>query len=113
MTGAEFKAWLASDWSRPNRASDDPMWDDVWVTVDGNGTDDPVISTIADDAAIVVEHGIIVFDQNRLDSDTMHASAHIRAWRKKRSEKTIVITVPVDRAPVVEEMLREAGVSFR
>lgn len=102
--GIEFKAWLNSPWS--TNPSDDPYWDDVWVIIDGEGTDDPIPEDIYDDSDVEIEHGVIYMHQNG-PAVGYSAENHFKRWKKNLDSMTLVIQFDKSKLDAVKAALAQ------
>ena len=102
MTGAEFKAWLNSDWGHP-----DTYWDEVEVTINGAITSDPDIDAIADSDRVCVLEGIMLLEGSQ--DKTLAASTHIKRWRQLQNEVHIAVRVPKERVVEFDAFIKTIG----
>jgi len=99
MTGAEYKAFMASDW--------DALLGLTNAYVDGqevqvNGADEPSdMDSIPDTAKVVIVCGCIMADE---DVDLSYEAAFTR-WKKAKTHTTVVVQVPNDTLPLFNECM--------
>ena len=97
-TGAQFKAFYNDDSIWPT----DAWTEDAEIKVDGAVTDDTYdLGSVADDALIVVEGGIVLGVSETIDPSL---EQYLKKWLKVQS--TVSMVVEVDRSK--EEALRVA-----
>lgn len=108
--GIEFKAWLESDWGgAPNL---DPWWDDIWVQIDGIGTDDPIPEEISDIVTVIIDTGVIYF-QNDEKLEGIDAVEHFKMWKKNLDTVTMIIQFDKGKHEAVKTALAQIkGVKF-
>jgi hypothetical protein len=108
MTGAQFKAWLNSDWGP------DAMWEEEDYTVNGAEVlEDEQYDTdkIADTDVVVLKSGIIFTDQNDIQHcPTISAVTHAKSWLKAQSTVTLMVDVPREHVEFFNEQF--GGMSF-
>lgn len=105
LTGAEWNRFY----------NDTTAWPDGWyhedavVSVDGvlDEYGDLDLSTVADDAEVVVSGGIIY--KGDYSSPGNSVEGHLRKWRKAQTMTNIIVEVPKDRLEAVKEMLASLG----
>lgn len=109
MTGAQFKAWLNSDWGP------DAMWEEEDYTVNGAEVlEDESYDTdkIADTDVVVLKSGIIFTDQNDIrHCPTISAVTHAKGWLKAQSTVTLMVDVPREHADWFATTIKGMGVN--
>lgn len=98
-TGAEFKAWINSDWG------DDSWWEDYEVLVNGEETDDYDTNAIADSDKIEVRSGVIIHK----NGDTTDAKKHFKAWQKKQTHVYVSVCVTKEKEAELRAFLATIG----
>jgi hypothetical protein len=100
-TGAEFKAWLASDWGA------DAWWDDYVLIIDGAEVDDYDEEKLADDAKIVIDSGVVYLDDTGEKSKS--ATAHFNAWKKSQTHTIVMVTLPKNELDEFKKLVESMG----
>lgn len=101
MTGAEFKAFMKSDWDALLGVTGAYV-DDSRVTVDGvNEPEDT--DTIPDTAKVEIHYGCIMANE---DVDLSFEAAYIR-WKKKQTTTIMCIEVPNEAVEALLKTLAE------
>jgi urease accessory protein UreH len=104
-TGKELKNYFDDKQAWPDGA-----WhEDECITVDGaNANDNDMdLTQVADDAKITIEGGIVLSDDQTTDGPTMES--HFRAWRKRQTTATLIVTVDKAQEAALRELIKQAG----
>jgi len=110
MTGAQFKAWLASDWGP------DAMWEDTQVIRNGELVDeerDSDPAAYADGDTVILVGGTIIPDQSVAASQMEYVDAvkHAKKWLKSQSVVTLMVEVPREHADWFAKSFEGTGVN--
>lgn len=97
MTGAEYRAFTASDWG------EDWYWDDTLFSLNGETVED--IGLVEDGDAIVILEGTI-FCGYQHDAKRIDAKTFARQWLRKQSHVTLSVEVPKDSLDEVTALLK-------
>ncbi|SCW95798.1 hypothetical protein [Ancylobacter rudongensis] len=99
LTGAEYKAFIASDWGHP-----DAYWDDTSFKVDGQKTDDIDDQALNDDAIVEILAGYFFADQ-KMSTRGVKATTFVKKWLKKHTTFTVTVIVPKERRDELMSLL--------
>lgn len=100
ITGAEYKAWIASDWGHP-----DAHWDDYQAVVDGVEVDDIDDDTVSDTAVIEIYGGVVLLGNGK----DMSAKSHFNRWKKAQTSATVAIEIPKDKLDELKARVAALG----
>lgn len=103
--GKEFKAYYSDKQAWPDGA-----WhEDDGITVDGVPAyeNDMDLTKVQDNAKITIEGGIVLKDDKATDGPTMES--HFRAWRKRQTTVTLIVTVDKAQEAALRELIKQAG----
>lgn len=100
MSGAEFKAWLNSDWG-------DGYWDEYELTINGVVVEDYDQREINDTDKIVVVGGVVF--QSPDDHNGCSAASHFRRWKKQSAVTFLSIQVDRDDRDALLDILAKFG----
>lgn len=89
MNGAEFKAWVASDWG------ENAWWDDYVIVINGEEVQDYDEERIANTDTVLVDGGIVFLDTH--GEKSVSATSHFKAWKKTQTHTVVLVEVPNDR----------------
>lgn len=110
MTGAQYKAFLATEWGP------DAYWEDTEIlkngeAVEGDRDSDPTLYADADTVTIL--GGTIIPDQSLPPSQHEHIDAvkFARKWLKAQSTVTLVVEVPRQHAEWFASSIKGMGVN--
>ena len=110
MTGAQFKAWLATEWG-PNA-----MWEETEVLRNGELVEQDVDSDpgiYADTDTVTLVAGTIIPDQNATPSamEYLDALKVARKWLKSQTTVTLMVDVPREHADFFAKSFESTGVN--
>jgi hypothetical protein len=94
MTGAQYKAFLNSDWGP------DAYWEEAEITINGNPIPEDGINddAIKDSDTMVITGGAICQDQVKHPHTWINAEPFARKWLKSLSTVTLMVDVPREHA---------------
>lgn len=100
MTGAEYKAFITSDWGHP-----EAWWDDTSFKLNGVEVDEIDDDDIPADAKVEILSGVVI-----VGDKSYAAKSFAKTWQKKQTVKSVVLNVEIARFEEFKAAI--AGLSF-
>ena len=111
MSGAEFKRFYgdAAWWQGQRGTAHTPWHEEATIMIDGEQIDENYDLDLTPDAAVVSLDGGIVQCEAWDDNKSYTLDGYFRAWKKKQSTITIVVTCDRATEDTVRAAIKAAG----